>query len=167
VNLSGAQLNQRDVVHDVLNALDDAQLDPRRLILEITETVLLRDTRETVEKLAALRAHGIRLAVDDFGTGYSSLQYLNFPVDILKIAKPFVDDLRGGGGGIPLARAIVGLGETISVAVLGEGIEFAEQREDLIEFGCQLGQGFLFGAPTDPAGIDALLADELSHAHSA
>jgi diguanylate cyclase (GGDEF)-like protein len=159
VNLSGTQLDQPQIVDEVLEAIDDEGLDPRRLILEITETVLLHDTRETLEKLAALRAHGIRLAVDDFGTGYSSLQYLSgFPVDILKIAKPFVDGLRGAADGTPLARAIVGLGESFSVAVVGEGIEFAQQREHLIELGCRLGQGYLFAAPTDTAGIDALLA---------
>ena len=161
VNLSGAQLNQPDVVADVLSAIDDAELDPARLVLEITETVLLEDTRETLEKLAALKAHGILLAVDDFGTGYSSLQYLGgFPVDILKLAKPFVDELRDGTGDTRLARAIVGLGESIKVAVVGEGIEFAQQREHLIELGCELGQGFLFGPPTDTAGIDALLDQE-------
>jgi EAL domain-containing protein (putative c-di-GMP-specific phosphodiesterase class I) len=121
--------------------------------------VLLRDTRETLDKLAALKAHGIRLAVDDFGTGYSSLQYLSgFPFDILKIAKPFVDGLRGAADGTPLARAIVGLGQSFSVTLVGEGIELAQQREVLIELGCQLGQGYLFAAPTDSAGIDALLA---------
>jgi diguanylate cyclase (GGDEF)-like protein len=159
VNLSGAQLNQPDVVPEVLSAVDHAGLDPRRLVVEITETVLLEDTREMVERLTALSEHGIRVAVDDFGTGYSSLQYLSgLPVDILKIAKPFVDSLGDDAGGTPLARAIVGLGESISVVVVGEGIELAQQREHLIELGCQLGQGYLFGAPTDTAGIDALLA---------
>jgi EAL domain-containing protein (putative c-di-GMP-specific phosphodiesterase class I) len=161
VNLSGTQLGQPDIVDEVVHAIDDARLDPRRLILEITETVLLHDTRETMEKLGALRARGIRLAVDDFGTGYSSLQYLSgFPVDILKIAKPFVDGLRGSADGTPLARAIVGLGESFSVAIVGEGIEFAQQREHLIELGCELGQGYLFAPPTDTAGIDALLAEQ-------
>jgi diguanylate cyclase (GGDEF)-like protein len=161
VNLSGTQLNQPEIVDEVLNAIDGEALDPRRLILEITETVLLHDTRETLDKLAALRARGIRLAVDDFGTGYSSLQYLSgFPVDILKIAKPFVDGLRGAADGTPVARAIVGLGESLSVAVVGEGIELAQQRDHLIELGCQLGQGYLFAPPTDTAGIDALLAEK-------
>jgi diguanylate cyclase (GGDEF)-like protein len=159
VNLSGTQLEQPDIVDEVLTAIGDEGLDPQRLVLEITETVLLHDTPETLEKLAALKARGIRLAVDDFGTGYSSLQYLSgFPVDIIKIAKPFVDDLRGAAGGTPLVRAIVGLGESLGVALVGEGIEFAEQREQLIELGCRLGQGYLFARPTDGAGIDALLA---------
>lgn len=159
VNLSGTQLEQPEIVDEVLNTIDDEGLDPQRLVLEITETVLLHDTRETLEKLAALKARGIRLAVDDFGTGYSSLQYLSgFPVDILKIAKPFVDGLRGAADSTPLVRAIVGLGESFGVALVAEGIEFAEQREELIELGCQLGQGYLFAPPTDTAGIDALLA---------
>jgi EAL domain-containing protein (putative c-di-GMP-specific phosphodiesterase class I) len=159
VNLSGAQLEQPEIVDEVLNAIADEGLDPHRLVIEITETVLLHDTPETLEKLAALKARGIRLAVDDFGTGYSSLQYLSgFPVDILKIAKPFVDGLRGAADGAPLVRAIVGLGESLSVALVGEGIEFAEQRENLIGLGCRFGQGYLFAPPTDTAGIDALLA---------
>jgi diguanylate cyclase (GGDEF)-like protein len=159
VNVSGTQLEQPDIVDDVLNAIADEGLDPRRLVLEITETVLVHDTPETLEKLAAFRALGIRLAVDDFGTGYSSLQYLSgFPVDILKIAKPFVDGLRGAAEGTRLVRAIVGLGESLGVTLVGEGIESAEQREHLIELGCQFGQGYLFAPPTDAAGIDALLA---------
>jgi EAL domain-containing protein (putative c-di-GMP-specific phosphodiesterase class I) len=134
--------------------------------------VLLHDTAETLEKLAALKARGIRLAVDDFGTGYSSLQYLSrFPVDFLKIAKPFVDGLRGAADGTPLVRAIVDLGTSFGVAVVGEGIESAEQRDLLIELGCELGQGYLFAPPTDSAGIDALLArssaDRRNHARSA
>jgi diguanylate cyclase (GGDEF)-like protein len=172
VNLSGTQVEQPKIVDEVLNAVDDEGLDPRRLVLEITETVLLHDTAETLEKLAALKARGIRLAVDDFGTGYSSLQYLSrFPVDFLKIAKPFVDGLRGAADGTPLVRAIVDLGTSFGVAVVGEGIESAEQRDLLIELGCELGQGYLFAPPTDSAGIDALLArssaDRRNHARSA
>jgi diguanylate cyclase (GGDEF)-like protein len=159
VNLSGTQLEQPEIVDDVLNATGDERLNPRRLVLEITETVLLNDTRKTLEKLGALKARGIRLAVDDFGTGYSSLQYLgNFPFDILKIAKPFVDGLRGTADSTALVRAIVDLGESFGVALVAEGIEFAEQREQLIELGCRLGQGYLFAPPTDAAGIGALLA---------
>jgi EAL domain-containing protein (putative c-di-GMP-specific phosphodiesterase class I) len=160
VNLSGVQLKQPDMVDEVLDAVRDAGVDPRLLVLEITETVLLHDVREISEKLAELKTHGIRVAVDDFGTGYSSLQYLGgFPVDILKVAKPVVDGLRGAGRGAVLARVIVGLGESFGVTVVGEGIEVAQQRDQLIELGCHLGQGYLFAPPTDVAGIEALLAE--------
>ena len=160
VNVSGAQLEQPNVVDEILAAVRDEGVRPHRVVLEITETVLLHDMRRTAEKLAALEAAGIRLAVDDFGTGYSSLQYLSgFPIDILKVAKPVVDGLRRAGKGAALARAIVGLGQSFGVTVVGEGIESVQQRDELIELGCDLGQGFLFGRPTDVAGIEALLAN--------
>jgi EAL domain-containing protein (putative c-di-GMP-specific phosphodiesterase class I) len=114
----------------------------------------------TIERLRELKTLGVRLAVDDFGTGYSSLQYLrDFPLDILKVAKSFVDGIAGEAQGVALARAIVELGESCQLDVVGEGIELSEQREGLLELGCELGQGFLFARPADPQTIDALLAE--------
>jgi diguanylate cyclase (GGDEF)-like protein len=160
VNLSGAQLMQPDLVQDVEDALRDSGLPARHLTLEITETVLMGDDEATMARLRELKALGIRLAVDDFGTGYSSLQYLrDFPLDILKVAKSFVDGIADEAQGAALARAIVELGESCQLDVVGEGIELIEQREGLLELGCELGQGFLFARPADPQTIDALLAE--------
>jgi EAL domain-containing protein (putative c-di-GMP-specific phosphodiesterase class I) len=118
------------------------------------------DDDTTMNRLRELKALGVRLAVDDFGTGYSSLQYLrDFPLDILKVAKSFVDGIADQAQGAALARAIVELGESCDLDVVGEGIELIEQREGLLELGCRLGQGFLFARPADPETIDALLGE--------
>lgn len=163
VNLSGMQLAQPDLVSDVAAALRDSGLPARHLTLEITETVLMGDDEPTMKRLRELKELGVRLAVDDFGTGYSSLQYLrDFPLDILKVAKSFVDGIGDADQGVALARAIVELGESCHLDVVGEGIELTEQREGLLELGCHLGQGFLFARPADPETIDALLAERRS-----
>jgi len=160
VNLSGTQLAQANLVHDVEEALRDSGLAPEYLTLEITETVLMGDDEPTMRRLRELKELGVRLAVDDFGTGYSSLHYLrDFPLDILKVDKSFVDGIGDEAQGVALARAIVELGESCELDVVGEGIELSEQREGLLELGCRLGQGFLFARPAEPATIDALLAE--------
>jgi diguanylate cyclase (GGDEF)-like protein len=160
VNLSPAQLREPHMVRDVVAALESSGYDARDLVLEITETVLMHDTKATTNKLRRLKRLGVRLAVDDFGTGYSSLEYLRgFPLDVLKVAKSFVDGLTGAAEGLALARAIVELGESFHLDVVGEGIELPEQRDRLCELGCRLGQGFLFARPAEPAAIDALLIE--------
>jgi diguanylate cyclase (GGDEF)-like protein len=159
VNLSGVQLEQPGLVDEVAEALRESGLEPERLVLEITETVLMHDDKATIDMLHRLKGLGVRLAVDDFGTGYSSLQYLRgFPLDILKVAKSFVDGLDGtGDDGTALARAIIDLGGSFELDVVGEGIELAVQRDALVELGCRLGQGFLFARPGDAATIAAQL----------
>ena len=118
---------------------------PSALVLEITESVLMQQTDAVLERLQQLKALGVRLAIDDFGTGYSSLSYLQrFPIDILKIAKPFVEEVGQGADRSALARAIIGLGDTLRLQTIAEGIERAEQRAALLELGCTLGQGHHF-----------------------
>jgi diguanylate cyclase (GGDEF)-like protein len=158
VNLSSVQLDFAQIVPEVSAALAESGLDPGDLVLEITETVLMQDTSATVATLQELKELGVRLAVDDFGTGYSSLQYLGgFPLDWLKMAKPFVDGLRGDAPGLALARVIVDLGESLGLAVVAEGIETDDQFEQLLELGCQYGQGFLLARPGSPEAIGELL----------
>jgi diguanylate cyclase (GGDEF)-like protein len=160
VNLSGAQLRDPRLVREVVAALEASGHDPRDLILEITETVLMVDTKDTMNKLRRLKRLGVRLAVDDFGTGYSSLEYLRgFPLDVLKVAKSFVDGLAGPAEGLALARAIIELGESFDLLVVGEGIEEPDQRDRLRELGCRLGQGFLFARPADAEVVGALLSE--------
>jgi EAL domain-containing protein (putative c-di-GMP-specific phosphodiesterase class I) len=126
-------------------------VDPRAVVLEITESVLMQQTSAALERLLELKALGVQLAIDDFGTGYSSLGYLRrFPIDILKIAKPFVDDVGGGPERSAIARAIVGLSDTLKLRTIAEGVELAEQRAALVDLRCELGQGHLF-APAMPA----------------
>jgi EAL domain-containing protein (putative c-di-GMP-specific phosphodiesterase class I) len=121
--------------------------------------VLMQQTDAALERLAELKALGVQLAIDDFGTGYSSLGYLRrFPIDILKIAKPFVDDVGAGLDRPALARAIVGLGETLKLRTIAEGVELAEQRAALLELGCELGQGYYFAPALPIEALDAMLA---------
>jgi diguanylate cyclase (GGDEF)-like protein len=157
VNLSACQLQSADLAADVAAALQASGLAPSALVLEITETVLMRDVEDTIECLEDLKKLGVLLAVDDFGTGYSSLDYLRrFPIDILKIDKAFVDDLVSGDA--TLAQAIIDLGESFGLQVVAEGIEHEPQRQRLIELGCGLGQGFCFARPMPADDIAALLA---------
>ncbi|WP_445148378.1 putative bifunctional diguanylate cyclase/phosphodiesterase [Baekduia sp. Peel2402] len=161
VNLSGRQLEDPNIVADVAAALVDTGLPASSLVLEITETVLMHDTEATIARLTALKALGVRLAVDDFGTGYSSLRYLRrFPIDILKMAKPFVDGLdTGDDEGRALARAIVELATSLKLACIAEGIEAGAQADVLHELGCGLGQGYHFARPMDSVSMTALIAE--------
>jgi EAL domain-containing protein (putative c-di-GMP-specific phosphodiesterase class I) len=160
VNLSGRQLQDPGLLADVRAAISESGLDPGLLVLEITESVLMKDGEATSRRLKELKELGLRLAIDDFGTGYSSLSYLKrFSVDILKIAKPFIDGLNAGGREeAQLARAIVRLGETLGLETVAEGIEAAEQHELLTELGCGLGQGFHFARPLGHLALANLVA---------
>ena len=157
INLSLRQIQDSDIVADVRDALEEAGLEPGRLTLEITESVLMDDTELAVSRLRDLKGLGVTLALDDFGTGYSSLSYLSrFPVDILKMDRSFLSD-----GSTPeshtLANAVVGLGATLALEVVAEGIEEIAQAETLRELGCDLGQGFLFARPLDAEASVAFL----------
>jgi EAL domain-containing protein (putative c-di-GMP-specific phosphodiesterase class I) len=161
VNISGYQLQGESVVDDVRGALADSGLDPRQLVLEITESVLMQHNEILLERLRALKAIGVRLAIDDFGTGYSSLGYLQrFPIDILKIDKSFVDNVGMTGGEPALARAVIALGETLRLQTIAEGIEQRRQLNGLQELGCEMGQGYYFARPVAASAIDAILAGE-------
>ena len=154
VNLSAAQLQQPDFVEDVQAILADTGMPGSDLILELTESAMFHDTHTTIARLQALRALGIRIAIDDFGTGYSSLGYLRrFQVDILKIAHEFIGESQGGSDPWAFARAIVALGRSLHLQVVAEGIEDQTQLVALRELGCELGQGFLFGRPSDGGTI--------------
>ncbi len=160
VNISGIQLQQQELVEEVRTALRSSGLDPASLVLEITETVLMDDTEVNVDRLRELKGLGVRIAVDDFGTGYSSLQYLQrFPIDILKIAKSFVDGLGSSAEEPAVARAIIDLGESLDLAVVAEGIELDEQPPRLMELGCEIGQGFLFARPLRAEDMDSLMLE--------
>jgi diguanylate cyclase (GGDEF)-like protein len=160
VNLSARQVQDETLVDDVRAAIAASGVRPEALTLELTETVLMIDTDETIERLTALKALGVDLAIDDFGTGYSSLQYLRrFPIDVLKIAKPFVDALAGSDPDVALPRAIIELARSFNLAVVAEGVEHDEQLEALCALGCELGQGYLFARPMEPDAATAFLAD--------
>jgi diguanylate cyclase (GGDEF)-like protein len=157
VNISAVQLHAAEALAgDVAAALADSGLPPEALVLEITETALMRDVTETIHCLRSLKELGVLLAVDDFGTGYSSLDYLRrFPIDTLKIDKAFVDDL--GAGDATLAQAIIDLGESFDLQVVAEGVEHEFQRQRLLELGCSYGQGYHFARPMPACELRALL----------
>jgi diguanylate cyclase (GGDEF)-like protein len=158
VNLSSRQFREHDIVATVRAVLEETELPPSTLMLEITESGLMTRTQATTARLDALRALGIHLAIDDFGTGYSSLSYLErFPMDVLKIDRTFVSSTDRAVS--PIARAIVDLGRTLGLEVIAEGIEVAEQARWLADLGCRFGQGYLFARPMGAAAIEALLAE--------
>jgi EAL domain-containing protein (putative c-di-GMP-specific phosphodiesterase class I) len=168
VNLSGRQLDQPDLVDVVDHALRTSGMDPARLILEITETVLMQDEDATIERLHELKGLGVKLAVDDFGTGYSSLRYLRrFPIDLLKMAKPFVDGVATSREGAALAKTIIDLGSSLGLETIAEGIEGTAELAQLRRLGCDMGQGYLFAEPLSAADVDAALSDDGAWAHIA
>jgi diguanylate cyclase (GGDEF)-like protein/PAS domain S-box-containing protein len=157
VNLSGRHLAQQDLVQDVAAALSVSGLEPGRLVLEMTESMLVHDNRATLERLQSLRALGVGLSIDDFGTGYSSLSYLeSFPVDSLKMDRSFIIGITREHGKAPLAQAVVALGRTLGLRVVAEGIETIEQWDYLRNLGCDLGQGFLMSKPLPAEELEAV-----------
>ncbi|MDQ6849942.1 MAG: bifunctional diguanylate cyclase/phosphodiesterase [Actinomycetota bacterium] len=158
VNVSGRQLEQADFLNMVADALADSGLQPKQLCLEMTESVLMNDTAEILRILNSLKEMGIRLAIDDFGTGYSSLSYLHqFPFDILKIDKSFVERLNSSSDEMTLARTIVQLGQGLGITTVAEGLEHYEQFLALRRIGCEIGQGFYFSHPVPADQVRALL----------
>ncbi len=159
VNVSMRQLESDRFVEDVRAALDVHGLAPELLIIEITESVLMKDAHATVDRLKRLKALGVLIAIDDFGTGYSSLAYLRqFPVDVLKIDRSFVSEMCGSSDAAALVHTLVELGNTLGLVTLAEGIEQESQIEGLRSENCDHGQGFLFSRPVSAAAIEELLA---------
>jgi EAL domain-containing protein (putative c-di-GMP-specific phosphodiesterase class I) len=153
INVSVRQFRTPGFVPSVLSALDDAGMSPKRLMLEITESLLLRDDDQVWDDLVELRRAGVRVAIDDFGTGYSSLSYLrHVPLDVLKIDRMFTGSIATSAQQSALVEGIVKLAHTLGLEVIAEGIERPAERDLLARFGCRYGQGFLFARPL---GADA------------
>jgi diguanylate cyclase (GGDEF)-like protein/PAS domain S-box-containing protein len=162
VNLSARQLERADIVDHVRAALDQSGLEPRRLVLEITETMLAQDPQATAEHLHRLTALGVRIAIDDFGTGYSSLSTLSrYPVHVLKIDRSFIGSMLGNDHAVALVQALVEMGRALQLQVVAEGIEDAEQAAVLRQHRCEQGQGFYFARPIDAAAFTELLEHEV------
>ena len=150
VNLSAIELEQPDLIEAITGVIERTGIAPGRLVLEVTETLLVKDAVRGVETLQQLRDLGVQLALDDFGTGYSSLSYLrSLPLDSLKIAREFIEGLAFSDHDAAFVRLIVGLAKTVGLKVVAEGIETRAQLDMLREIGCDLGQGFYVGAPMD------------------
>ena len=148
VNVSPRQLRQPGFAEDVLRAVRDSGLDPRKLILEITENVLVDDSSDTLATLVKLKSRGIRISIDDFGTGDSSLNYLSrYPIDILKIPKSFIESIDGNIEESALAEAVLSLGGSLNLEVIAEGVENGEQLERIVALDCDMWQGYFDSHP--------------------
>ncbi len=163
VNVSARQFRQNDFVAQVKQAIAQHAIDPTRLKLELTESMLLDKLDNIIHTLAQLKALGLQLSLDDFGTGYSSLQYLKrLPLDQLKIDRSFVRDLAVDENDQAIVHTIIGMAKSLSLDVIAEGVETRQQQEILAEKGCQHFQGYLFGKPVPIEQFDALLQNGLA-----
>ena len=156
VNASARQFDADSFLDDVRGALASSGLPPDDLIIEITETSLMRNTTTAQKQLLALKGLGVRLAIDDFGTGYSSLAYLQqFPVDSLKIDRSFISGMAKSPEGDALIHTLIQLGKAMHLETLAEGIEESSQLTQLQAENCDVGQGFLFARPLAPDEVEA------------
>jgi EAL domain-containing protein (putative c-di-GMP-specific phosphodiesterase class I) len=159
VNLSPVQFRSRNLMQVVVSALAHSGLSPRRLEVEITESVFLAETEANLAILHQLRELGVSISMDDFGTGYSSLSYLrSFPFDKIKIDRSFVKDLARRSDCLAIVRAISGLGRSLNITTTAEGVETEDQLDWLRAEGCNEVQGFLFSAARPASEIETLLA---------
>ena len=150
INVSAERLEKKDFVQSTLDVLRRHSIDPRSVVLEITESSLLRDLHERGKRLEQLRTWGVKIAIDDFGTGYSSLSYLReLPVDIVKLDKDFVSDIDTSVESRAIVRAILALARALDLDVIAEGVEREEQFTILSDLGCTIFQGFLLGRPLE------------------
>ncbi|MBV8982718.1 MAG: EAL domain-containing protein [Acidimicrobiia bacterium] len=160
VNVSGRQLPT--LVGDVTRMLGRSGLDPRALVLEITESVVMEDPESAISAFEALRQMGVSLAIDDFGTGYSSLSWLkHFPISTLKLDKSFVQGLGVDPADRAIAQSVLTMAACLDVAVTAEGIETAEQAAELIALGCISGQGYYYARPEPPDEMERLIGESV------
>ena len=165
VNVSPAQFKSERLVETIMSALAGSGLPAHRLEIEITEGVLLHESERTLQILQRLRALGVRVSMDDFGTGYSSLSYLrSFPFDKIKIDRSFVSDLSVKPGGDAIIRAIAGLGKSLGMTTVAEGVETADQMQRIRSEGCTDVQGYLISRPVPADDLMKLLTEHTAQA---
>ena len=161
VNISARQFSDGQLGTRIANILRSTGLPPACLELELTESILMREVSEAMQILDGLKNLGLSIAVDDFGTGYSSLNYLKqFPIDVLKIDRTFVDGLPSGEQDAQIARAIIAMAHSLNLAVIAEGVETHEQLDFLREHGCDEVQGYLFGRPMPANRFEAQFSND-------
>lgn len=162
VNVSAIDFRQHDYVERLTSTLAETGLEPALLELEITESVLMQNVTNTINTLQAIKKLGVRLAVDDFGTGYSSLSYLQkFPVDVLKIDQSFIRDLSTDSNDAKLVSSIIDLGKNLSLSIIAEGVETAEQLDFLKRHHCEEAQGFYFSKALEPEAFADFLTESM------
>jgi diguanylate cyclase (GGDEF)-like protein len=163
VNLSTRQLADADIVDDVRRALAESGLPASQLVLEVTETAMMRDIDEAKATLHALKQLGVGIAIDDFGTGFSSLSYLRqLPIDVLKIAKPIVDAICDSPQDAAFVKGIIELGHVVGLKVIAEGVERVEQYAHLVDMGCDFVQGYYYAPSMEPAEMAEVLATPIA-----
>nr|WP_032619116.1 MULTISPECIES: EAL domain-containing protein [Pseudomonas syringae group] len=161
VNISARQFSDGQLGKRIAGILEQTGLSPACLELELTESILMREVEEAMHILDGLKNLGLSIAVDDFGTGYSSLNYLKqFPIDVLKIDRTFVDGLPSGEQDAQIARAIIAMAHSLNLSVIAEGVETHEQLEFLRQHGCDEVQGYLFGRPMPPGQFEAQFSND-------
>jgi EAL domain-containing protein (putative c-di-GMP-specific phosphodiesterase class I) len=156
--VSARQIRQPEFVAELLAGLQRAGARARRLKLELTESLLIENIEDIIEKMSALKAQGVGFSLDDFGTGFSSLSYLKrLPLDQLKIDQSFVRDVLTDPNDAAIARTIVALATSLGLGVIAEGVETEPQRAFLAQAGCQAYQGYLFSRPLAPEALEELV----------
>ena len=162
VNLSFRQFVQPKLVENIGILLRDLGVPPKALKLEITESTVMEDPSAAVEMLQQMKEMGIRLAIDDFGTGYSSLSHLHrFPLDTLKIDRSFISGEARGLNGIEIARTVMPLAKNLQLDVIAEGVETAEQAQELRKLNCKYAQGYYFSGPISADEAGAMLVEHI------
>jgi EAL domain-containing protein (putative c-di-GMP-specific phosphodiesterase class I) len=160
VNLSVKQFNEPGLVENIAQLLEESNLPPRCLKLEITESVFSDNIEAAVKLLTQLRNLGVQLSIDDFGTGYSSLSYLQrFPIDTLKIDRSFVTQMMENEENLAIVRTIVALAQNLGMDVVAEGVETEDQLRLLRKLECENGQGFLFSTPLGGVQLDQFISN--------
>lgn len=161
VNVSSQQFRQPDFVSQVLSAIQRHEINPTRLKLELTESLLLDNIEDTIDNMNALKQTGIMFSMDDFGTGYSSLQYLKrLPLDQIKIDQSFVRDIATDSNDSAIVHTIIAMAKSLNMDIIAEGVETMQQRQVILDNGCTNYQGYLFGKPIPIAEFDALLKQD-------
>ena len=159
VNLSARQLQSAAIVDDVREALRETGIDPSTLTLEVTESAMMKNVDLSVLRLRELRDLRVRIAIDDFGAGYSSLGYIRqFPVDILKVDKSFIDRIDEGEKELALAAAIIEMAKVLNLRPVAEGVERQQQLERLVQLGCDSAQGYYFARPGTQSDVEDHIA---------
>lgn len=161
VNLSGKHFAHHDLVDQIKGVLQETQINPRNVKLELTESAIMENAETAIEMLGQIREMGIQVSIDDFGTGYSSLSYLHrFPIDMLKVDRSFVSSMEDGTENGEIVRTVIALAKTLGLSVVAEGIETIHQLHQLRVLGCEYGQGYLFSRPVPIEEVEKILADK-------
>lgn len=161
INVSARQFWKNDFIESIKKVLNQTSVSAEKIEFELTETVVMNDIESAINTMLAIKQLGVSLSIDDFGTGYSSLNYLKqFPLDVLKIDRSFINDLENVQSDSAIVRSIIALAENFGLRVVAEGIEEAHQQQILTALGCHYGQGYYFSRPVDAHEISKLLAKQ-------